>query len=162
MPSALSVSFGVDMCAPDSCATGSVCRDPRPDVLQGVRRECDFAADLSQVLCGDAPDEYKRPGLFFSNTYPTKGLKNVLKLVPLRVLGRPEQVGAIFRLDTQFGGGKSHPLIALAHAMVGLASVSDADAILEPALGLAKSVRVAAFDGENAGPAVDPGKKKAL
>ena len=113
-------------------------------------------------MCGDAPDEYKRPGLFFSNTYPTKGLKNVLKLVTLRVLGRPEQVGAVFRLDTQCGGGKSHPLIALAHAMGGLADVSDADEILEPALGLAKSVRVAAFDRENAGPAVDPGKKKAL
>ena len=58
-----------------------------------MRRESDFAADLSQVMCGDAPDEYKRPGLFFSNTYPTKGLKNVLKLVTLRVLGRLEQVG---------------------------------------------------------------------
>jgi predicted AAA+ superfamily ATPase len=77
----------------------SIC-EPRPDVLQGVLRESDFAADLSQVLRGDAPDEYKLPGLFFSNTYPTKGLKNVLKLVALRVLGRPEQVGAIFRLDT--------------------------------------------------------------
>ena len=63
--------------------------EPRPDVLQGVLRESDFAADLSQVLRGDAPDEYKLPGLFFSNTYPTKGLKNVLKLVALRVLGRP-------------------------------------------------------------------------
>ena len=95
--------------------------EPRPDVLQGVLRESDFAADLSQVLRGDAPDEYKLPGLFFSNTYPTKGLKNVLKLVALRVLGRPEQVGAIFRLDTQFGGGKTHTLIALAHAMGGMA-----------------------------------------
>ena len=80
----------------------SIC-EPRPDVLQGALRESDFAADLSQVLRGDAPDEYKRPELFFANTYPTKGLKNALKLVALRVLGRPEQVGAVFRLDTQFG-----------------------------------------------------------
>ena len=79
--------------------------EPRSDVLQGVLKESDFAADLSQVLRGDAPDEYKKPELFFANTYPTKGLKNALKLVALRVLGRPEQVGAVFRLDTQFGGG---------------------------------------------------------
>ncbi len=51
---------------------------PRPDVLQGTVRESDFAADLSQVLRGDAPDEYKRADLFFANTYPTKGLCNSL------------------------------------------------------------------------------------
>ena len=66
-------------------------------MLQGVLKESDFAADLSQVLRGEAPDEYKNPDLFFANTYPTKGLKNVLKLVALRILGRPEQVGAILK-----------------------------------------------------------------
>ena len=85
----------------------TVC-EPRSDVLKGALKESDFAADLSQVLRGDAPDEYKKPEQFFANTYPTKGLKNVVKLVALRILGRPEQVGAIFRLDTQFGGVKTH------------------------------------------------------
>jgi len=79
----------------------AVC-EPRADVLQGALKESDFAADLSQVLRGDAPDEYRKPELFFANTYPTRGLKNALTLVALRVLGKPEQVGAIFRLDTQF------------------------------------------------------------
>lgn len=130
----------------------AVC-DPRADVLQGALKESDFAADLSQVLRGDAPDEYKKPELFFANTYPTKGLKNVLKLVALRVLGRPEQVGAIFRLDTQFGGGKTHTLIALAHAMRGMTGVSNADEFLESALRPSKPIRIAAFDGENADPA---------
>lgn len=127
--------------------------EPRLDVLQGALRESDFAADLSQVLNGDAPDEYKQPGLFFSNTYPTKGLKTVLKLVALRVLGRPEQVGSIFRLDTQFGGGKTHTLIALAHAMHGMDGVPNADEFLEADLRPTKPVRIAAFDGENADPA---------
>ncbi|MBK7421882.1 MAG: hypothetical protein IPJ48_01600 [Propionivibrio sp.] len=86
----------------------SIC-ELRQDVLQGALRESDFAADLSQVLRGEAPDEYRLPDRFFANTYPTKGLKSILKLVALRVMGRPEQVGAIFRLDTQFGGGKTHP-----------------------------------------------------
>lgn len=129
----------------------AVC-EPRADVLQGALRESDFAADLSQVLRGDAPDEYKKADLFFANTYPTKGIKNVLKLVALRVLGRPEQVGAIFRLDTQFGGGKTHTLIALAHAMQGMAGVPHADEFLEPALRPSKAIRIAAFDGENADP----------
>lgn len=130
----------------------TVC-EPRSDVLKGALKESDFAADLSQVLRGDAPDEYKKPEQFFANTYPTKGLKNVVKLVALRILGRPEQVGAIFRLDTQFGGGKTHTLIALAHAMRGLDGVSNADEFLEPALRPGKPVRIAAFDGENADPA---------
>lgn len=127
--------------------------EPRADVLDGALRESDFAADLSQVLRGDAPDEYKQPKLFFANTYPTKGLKNALKLVALRVLGKPEQVGAIFRLDTQFGGGKTHTLIALAHAMRSLNGVPNADEFLEPALRPNKPIRIAAFDGENADPA---------
>ncbi|AYY98698.1 ATP-binding protein [Burkholderia multivorans] len=127
--------------------------EPRADVLKGALRESDFAADLAQVLKGDAPDEYKLPALFFANTYPTKGLKNVLKLVALRVLGRPEQVGAIFRLDTQFGGGKTHTLIALAHAMQGMQGVANADEFLEAALRPSSPVRIAAFDGENADPA---------
>jgi len=130
----------------------SIC-EPRPDVLQGALRESDFAADLSQVLRGDAPDEYKRPELFFANTYPTKGIKNVLKLVALRVSGHPEQIGAIFRLDTQFGGGKTHALIALAHAMRGLSGVANADEFLDVSLRPSVPVRIAAFDGENADPA---------
>jgi hypothetical protein len=127
--------------------------EPRPDVLQGALRESDFAADLSQVLRGEAPDEYTRPELFFSNTYPTKGLKNILKLVAMRVLGRPEQIGSIFRLDTQFGGGKTHTLIALAHAMQGLDGVPEANEFLEASLWPKIPVRIAAFDGENADPA---------
>jgi predicted AAA+ superfamily ATPase len=127
--------------------------EPRSDVLQGALKESDFAADLSQVLRGDAPEEYREPELFFANTYPTKGLKNALKLVALRVLGRPEQVGAVFRLDTQFGGGKTHTLIGLAHAMRSLVGVPNADEFLEPALRPATPIRIAAFDGENADPA---------
>lgn len=127
--------------------------EPRADVLQGTVRESDYAADLSQVLRGDAPAEYKDPAQFFANTYPTKGLRNVLRLVAARVMGRPEQIGAVFRLDTQFGGGKTHTLIALAHAMNGLHAVAQADEFLAPELRPTELVRIAAFDGENADPA---------
>ena len=93
-----------------------ICR-PRDDVLQGAIKESDFAADLAQVLRGDAPPEYRDPERFFANTYPTRGLKSLLRNVSLRLADRPEQIGAVFRLDTQFGGGKTHALIALAHAL---------------------------------------------
>ncbi len=129
----------------------TICK-PRADVMQGSLKESDFAADLAQVLRGEAPDEYKKPELFFANTYPTKGIKTVLKLVAQRVLGRPDQVGAIFRLDTQFGGGKTHTLIALAHAMQGLSAVPNGDEFLDQDLRPVKPVRIAAFDGENADP----------
>ncbi|MCY3537932.1 MAG: hypothetical protein OXI08_03465 [Cyanobacteria bacterium MAG IRC4_bin_6] len=48
---------------------------PRQDVLAGPIRDEDFAADLSQVLRGTAPELYKNPALFFANTHPTRGLK---------------------------------------------------------------------------------------
>lgn len=127
--------------------------EPRKDVLEGTVRESDYAADLSQVLRGDAPPEYKVPAQFFANTYPTKGLRNVLRLVAARVMGRPEQVGSIFRLDTQFGGGKTHTLIALAHAMGDWQDVETPDEFLPAELRPGEKVRIAAFDGENADPA---------
>ncbi|WP_161794758.1 hypothetical protein [Desulfonatronum thioautotrophicum] len=43
---------------------------PRKDVLEGKIAESDFAADLAQVLRGDAPEEYADPVRFFANTYP--------------------------------------------------------------------------------------------
>ena len=48
---------------------------PREDVQKGTITESDFAADLSQVLRGDAPEEYRNPARFFANTHPTRGLK---------------------------------------------------------------------------------------
>jgi hypothetical protein len=62
-------------------------------------------------------------------------------------------VGAIFRLDTSYGGGKTHGLIALAHAGRGLAGVPNAAEFIDPALLPTEPVRIAAFDGENADPA---------
>lgn len=75
---------------------------PRPDVLQGTIAESDFAADLAQVLRGDAPEEYRTPARFFANTHPTRGLKDLLRNVCLRLSGSPQQVASIFRLDTNY------------------------------------------------------------
>lgn len=125
---------------------------PRQDVLQGTITESDFAADLAQVLRGDAPEEYKDPVRFFANTHPTRGLKDLLRNVCLRLRGSPHQVASIFRLDTNYGGGKTHALIALTHAIQGMQGVPNVGEFLDPALLPTGKVRIAAFDGENADP----------
>lgn len=90
---------------------------PRPDVLAGTASDSDFAADLSHVVRGSGgPVEYSNPARFFANTYPTRGLRSLLANVCGRLSGRGGSVAAIFRLDTSFGGGKTHGLIALVHA----------------------------------------------
>ena len=126
--------------------------EPRQDVLQGTISESDFAADLAQVLRGDAPEEYRNPVKFFANTHPTRGLKDLLRNVCLRLTANPDQVASIFRLDTNYGGGKTHALIAVTHAIKGMAGVPNAAEFLDPASIPTTKVRIAAFDGENADP----------
>ena len=128
------------------------CR-PRGDVLRGTVAEADFAADLAQVVTGAGSAEYVDPARFFANTYPTRGLKNLLANVCRRLSGAGGEAAAIFRLDTTYGGGKTHGLIALAHAARGLAGMAGVDEFIDPALLPQGPVRLAAFDGENADPA---------
>lgn len=125
---------------------------PREDILQGTLTEADYAADLAQVLKGTAPREYQDPAVFFSTTHPTRGLCNLLSNVCLRLGGKSAQVASIFRLDTNYGGGKTHALIALAHVARGMQGVTNIDEFLAPDLVPATPVHVAAFDGENADP----------
>jgi hypothetical protein len=125
---------------------------PRDDVRQGAIRESEFAADLAKVLRGNAAEEYLQPDLFFANTHPTDGLKALLTNVFQRVSGRGGEASAIFRLDTQYGGGKTHALIALAHVAAGARGVANIGEFLDPGLVPRTPVRVAAFDGENADP----------
>jgi predicted AAA+ superfamily ATPase len=123
---------------------------PRSDILKGDIRESDFAADLAQVINGTAPPEYVVPNLFFANTHPTQGLKGLLKTVCQRLQG----VGgsAVLRLDTQYGGGKTHSLIALTHAAQGMREVNNIAEFIDSNLVPTGIVRLAAFDGENADP----------
>lgn len=130
----------------------STCQ-PRRDVLEGTITEADFAADLAQFLKGDAPPEYLDPASFFANTFPTRGLCNLLSNVCRRLSGRGGESAAIFRLDTSYGGGKTHALIALAHAARNPRGVADIGEFLDTGLLPQGKVRIAAFDGENADPA---------
>ena len=130
------------------------CR-PRADVLAGAVAEADFAADLARVAAGRGAgnDEYRDPARFFANTWPTRGLRNLLANICRRLSGAGGEAAAIFRLDTSYGGGKTHGLIALTHAARGMAGVSNAAEFVDPSSIPRGGVRVAAFDGENADPA---------
>ena len=125
---------------------------PRDDVLAGTITESDFAADLAQVLRGDAPAEYRDPVKFFANTHPTRGLKSLIWNVCSRLNGSSKQVASLFRLDTNYGGGKTHSLIALTHAARGMEGVPNASEFISPEMQIQDNVRIAAFDGENSDP----------
>ncbi len=62
------------------------CR-PRADVLAGNVIDADFAADLAAVVNGTGPADYVDPKRFFANTYPTRGLKDLLANVCRRLSG---------------------------------------------------------------------------
>ena len=127
------------------------CR-PRQDVASGVTKDEQFAADLSQVVNKTAPPEYLDPSVFFRHSYPTRDLKTLLKTV-CQCLNGDAATSRILRLHTQYGGGKTHSLIALVHAVRGMQGVANAADFIDPALLPKGSVRIAALDGENSDPA---------
>jgi hypothetical protein len=126
---------------------------PRADVLDSTIAEADFAADLAKVIRNEGSLDYRDPVRFFSQTYPTIGLRNLLQNVLARLTGDSSASAAIFRLDTSYGGGKTHGLIALAHAARGMKGVKNVKEFIESKLIPKGNVRIAAFDGENSDPA---------
>lgn len=88
---------------------------PRAEVLSGEIRDELFVASLSDVMRGRAHPIYQDPALFFANTYPTGRAISFLGEVMGRLAGADTTASSLFRLDTPFGGGKTHTLIALYH-----------------------------------------------
>ncbi len=126
---------------------------PREDVLAGRVRDEELVADLRAVVNGTAPKEYNDPATFFGHTYPTRGLKSLLEAVCRRVSGAGGELNSVIRLDTQYGGGKTHALVALVHAVRGMKGVDQPGTFVDPALlPQPGAVRLAALDGENADP----------
>jgi Predicted ATPase (AAA+ superfamily) len=88
--------------------------NPHPDIRAGRFDESVFAADLSDVIADRGPLEYRDAELFFRKTYPTQGLVSLLSAIALRLSGKGGGQ-AIIQIQTPFGGGKTHSLIALYH-----------------------------------------------
>jgi hypothetical protein len=90
---------------------------PHPDVASGRYQLAEFAADLHQVWRDEAADEYGKPVEFFRRTFLTDGLRELLLNAVRRF--RKEGGDPIVELQTNFGGGKTHSLIALYHLAAG-------------------------------------------
>lgn len=103
---------------------------PQPDVASGSYQIAEFAADLGRVHKGEGSDEYRIPRDFFLRTFVTYGLRQLLSDALLRLSGKGGN--PIVDLQTNFGGGKTHSLLALYHLFSG-APISDLIGI-EPVL----------------------------
>ena len=86
---------------------------PHDDIVRGRLTMDVFAADLWQVVLGKAPIDYRDPVLFFEKTFITDGLKKILDITKARLEGISGD--SVIQLQTPFGGGKTHTLIALYH-----------------------------------------------
>ena len=91
---------------------------PHPDVASGSFAQAEFAADLSQVLRGEAADEYGNPKEFFRRTFLTDGLSSLLTGAADRLSNKGGD--PVIELQTNFGGGKTHSMLALYHMFSGV------------------------------------------
>jgi len=97
---------------------------PHKDVAGGNYMVAEFAADLWQVYqdqfdkAHNAPTEYTDPVEFFQRTYLTDGLKDLLTLSLKRIDG--QAADPVVKLQTNFGGGKTHSMLALYHLFSGV------------------------------------------
>lgn len=132
--------------------------EPRDDVLTGELTESRFAAGLEDVIAGRAADAYGKPSEFFARTYPSEGLRTLLNEALGRLRGTRPDAASILRLETAFGGGKTHNLIALYHAARGGLPDADAPSFLDPAVleGDGGEPAIAAFVGTTAGASTFP------
>jgi predicted AAA+ superfamily ATPase len=91
--------------------------EPHDDVARGRFALAEFAADLHLVHLEEGSAEYVDPVEFFRRTYLTEGLRRLLSQAVERVAG----VGGVpvVGLQTSFGGGKTHSMIALYHLLSG-------------------------------------------
>jgi hypothetical protein len=94
---------------------------PRDEVATGNFQSSEFAADLYKVARDPAATsgEYSDPAQFFSRTYLTEGLRDLIGRAVRRLSG-DTNASPVVNLQTNFGGGKSHSMLALWHLAGGL------------------------------------------
>jgi hypothetical protein len=90
---------------------------PHADVASGRYQQAEFAADLWQVHRKEGSDEYRNPVEFFRRTYLTGSLKTLLMGAADRLSGKGGD--PVVQLQTNFGGGKTHSMLALYHLFSG-------------------------------------------
>ena len=106
---------------------------PHQDVASGRYQQAEFAADLWQAHLGEGTDEYRDPVEFFRRTYLTESLKRMLTGAVQRLTGGGGD--PVVQLQTNFGGGKTHSMLALYHLCSGVApsDLAGVDALMRDA-----------------------------
>ena len=122
---------------------------PRQEVLQGELKDEIFRASLIDVHQDNAEDVYKDPAIFFDHTYRTEGLKTLLQEALGRLTGAKPTNSPIIRLETSFGGGKTHNLIGLYHLSKGKVSPESVSDIVPPNLLPPSSIRAVPLVGSD-------------
>ena len=124
-----------------------------PDVEAGRLAMATFAIDFGGVLANSegVPLVYRDSRAFWQATHLTSGLKRLLEEVLDRLSGKPGD--RVLQLRSPFGGGKSHVLVALYHAVkdreVFEECISEGRSLPNPG-----KVQIAGIDGEKFDPTV--------
>lgn len=128
---------------------------PHKDVLEGTLMQSEFAADISAVHSGKATAEYQDAAAFYERTFITEGMRLLLTQVAQRLAGQGGE--PVIQLQTAFGGGKTHTLLAVYHLacrkcaisdLAGIPALIDQAKLMDP-----PQATVAVLDGTNIGPA---------
>ena len=122
---------------------------PHRDVLEGTFQQSEFAADITAVHTGKATREYQEAVAFFDRTFITEGMRLLITQVTQRLAGKGGE--PVIQLQTAFGGGKTHTLLAVYHLATRKCALSDLAGIPEliERAGLmdVAQARVAVLDG---------------
>src|ERR1700722_18790925 len=132
---------------------------PRKEVADGSFDESVFAADLGLVDRGRGPRDYVDPVAFCEQTYLTDGLRAVLSEIAARLSGDHSAAG-VYRLQTEFGGGKTHTMLAAYHLFRDPSLVAGTPFAAELAKTLDYQIpqaRVVVLDGSSMAPGSDEG-----
>lgn len=122
---------------------------PHPDVLNGTFQQAEFAADLTAVRNGKATAEYSDAKAFYERTFITEGMGRLLIQVSQRLNGKGGE--PVIQLQTAFGGGKTHTLLAVYHlasrkcplgSLVGIPALLDHAGLLD-----VPQAQIAVLDG---------------
>jgi predicted AAA+ superfamily ATPase len=134
---------------------------PNSDVLESKFLQSEFAADITAVNAGKASREYQDASAFFERTYITEGMRHLLIQVAQRLNSKGGE--PVIQLQTGFGGGKTHTMLAVFHLATRDCDINGLQGISEllsqgGLLGVPQA-KVAVIDGNAHGPG-QPWKRK--
>jgi len=97
--------------------------EPHQDIKDGDFDEAVFAAKLDEVVAGTASSDYNDPYLFFKKTYFTEGITTLIEIVGRKLL--EGKGNSVVEIQTPFGGGKTHALVAIFHYIKNAKKIKD-------------------------------------